>query len=110
MDFLTDIEPITLHTDASDYGVGGYLFQTIDAKEIPVDFVSKSLSVTQLRWNVIQKEAFAIFHCITFLELLLLDREFTIRTDHRNSLFIQTLWLRDGLWPYLNFLSCWFRD
>ena len=22
--------PITLHTDASDYGVGGYLFQTVD--------------------------------------------------------------------------------
>ena len=88
MHFLTDIDPITLHTDASDYGVGGYLFQTIDAKEIPVAFVSKSLSVTQLRWNVIQKEAFAIFHCITFLESLLRDREFTIRTDHRNLLFI----------------------
>ena len=24
------IAPITLHTDASDYGVGGYLFQTVD--------------------------------------------------------------------------------
>ena len=62
MHFLTDIDPITLHTDASNYGVGGYLFQTIDAKKNPVAFVSKSLSVTQLRWNVIQREAFAIFH------------------------------------------------
>ena len=88
MHFLTDIDPITLHTDASDYRVGGYLFQTIDAKEVPVAFVSKSLSVTQLRWTVIQKEAFAIFYCITFLESLLRDREFTIRTDHRNLLFM----------------------
>ena len=87
MHFLTDIDPTTLHTDASDYGVGGYLFQIIDAKEVPVAFVSKSLSVTQLRWTVIQKEAFAIFYCITFLESLLRDREFTIRTDHRNLLF-----------------------
>ena len=26
MHFLVDTAPITLHTDASDYGVGGYLF------------------------------------------------------------------------------------
>ena len=86
--FLSDTDPITLHTDASDYGVGGYLFQTIDNKEVPVAFVSKSLSLTQLRWSVIQKEAYAIFYCCTFLESLLRDRQFTIRTDHRNLLFI----------------------
>ena len=28
MHFMSDTAPITLHTDASDYGVGGYLFQT----------------------------------------------------------------------------------
>ena len=28
--FMSDIAPITLHTDDSDYGVGGYLFQTVD--------------------------------------------------------------------------------
>ena len=26
-DFMSDIAPITFHTDASDYGVGGYSFQ-----------------------------------------------------------------------------------
>ena len=35
--------------------------------DIVTAFVSKSLSVTQLRWTVIQKEAFAIFYCTTFL-------------------------------------------
>ena len=29
MHFMSDIAPITLHTDASDYSVGGYLFQTV---------------------------------------------------------------------------------
>ena len=29
MHFMSDTAPITLHTDASDYGVGGYLFQFI---------------------------------------------------------------------------------
>ena len=43
MHFMSDTAPITLHTDASDYGVGGYLFQTVDGIDQPVAFVSKSL-------------------------------------------------------------------
>ena len=66
--------PITLHTDASDNGVGGYLFQTVDGKDQPVAFVSKSLNKSQLRWSVIQKEAYRnIFSCMYFLESLLRD-------------------------------------
>ena len=42
--FISDTAPITLHTDASDYDIGGYLFQTIDGKDYPVAFVRKSLS------------------------------------------------------------------
>ena len=57
MHFLSDTAPITLHTDASDYGVGGYLFQTVDGKDQPVVSVSKSLNKSQLRWSVIQKES-----------------------------------------------------
>jgi transposase InsO family protein len=86
--FLDDKAPITLHTDASDYGIGGYLFQTIDNIDRPIAFVSKSLSKPQLRWSVIQKEAYAIYHSCISLESLIRDRLFTIRTDHRNLLFI----------------------
>jgi hypothetical protein len=82
--FLNDNDPIFLHTDASDYGIGGYLFQLIDGKEVPIAFVSKSFTLVQLRWAVIQKEAFPINYCC----ILLRDRTFTIRTDHRNLLFI----------------------
>ena len=88
MHFLSDTAPITLHTDASDYGVGGYLFQTVDKIDQPVAFVSKSLNKSQLRWSVIQKEAYGIYYCCIFLQSLLRDRQFTIRTDHRNLLFI----------------------
>ena len=84
MHFLNDHAPISLQTDASDYGVGGYLFQVIDGKEIPIAFISKSLSKTQLRWSVIQKEAYAIYYSCTYLKCLLRDRKFTIFTDHRN--------------------------
>ena len=61
---------------------------TVDGKENPVAFVSKSLSKTKLRWATIQKEAYAIFYTCTFLKSLLRDREFTINTDHNNLLSI----------------------
>ena len=50
---MSDTAPITLHTDASDYGVGGYLFQTVDDVNQPIAFVSKSLTSAQLRWSVL---------------------------------------------------------
>ena len=53
MYFMSDTAPITLHTDASDYGVGEYLFQTVDGVDQPIAFVSKSLTSAQLRWSVI---------------------------------------------------------
>ena len=90
MYFMSDTAPITLHTDASDYGVGGYLFQTVDGVNQPIAFVSKSLTSAQLRWSVIQKEAYGIYYSCMYLESLLRDRPFTIRTDHRNLFIIQS--------------------
>jgi RNase H-like domain found in reverse transcriptase len=66
MHFINDTDPIYLHTDASDFGIGGYQFQLIDGKEVPDAFVSKSLTTVQLKWAVIQKEAYAIYYCCIF--------------------------------------------
>jgi len=52
--------PVFLHTDASDYGIGAYLFQMVDGDERPVALFSKSLVKEQLRWSVPEKECFAI--------------------------------------------------
>jgi hypothetical protein len=43
MYFVDPDLPLYLHTDASDYGIGGYLFQIIDDVERPCAFISKSL-------------------------------------------------------------------
>jgi transposase InsO family protein len=88
MYFLLPEGELYLYTDASDYGIGGYLYQLVDAKERPVAFVSKSLSSTQLRWAIIQKEAYAIFETLKQLDHLLRDRKFRLFTDHKNLLYI----------------------
>ena len=44
-----DVE-VYVHTDASDYGIGGYTFQVFNGVERPCAFVSKSLSAHIRRW------------------------------------------------------------
>ena len=50
---------IKLHTDASKYGVGEYLFQEIqlDGQMVvqPIAFLSRSLRGCQLRWSTAEK-------------------------------------------------------
>ena len=79
---------IILQTDASDYGIGAYLFQIIDGKECPVQFLSKTLAKEQRRWSTPEKEGFAIYYAIMQFKHLLRDCKFTLRTDHRNLIFI----------------------
>ena len=87
--FIHDTAPITLMTDASDYGIGGYLYQLVDEEKQLVALVSKSLTKAQLKWSTIQKEAFALYYCCAYLDALLRDRKFTILTDHKNLTFIE---------------------
>jgi hypothetical protein len=80
---------ICLHTDASDYGWGCYLFQKDrEGKEWPVHFLSQAFNDVQSRWSTAEKECYAIFQSMRKLEHLLQDRKFILRTDHRNLLFL----------------------
>jgi hypothetical protein len=82
--FIDESAPITLMTDASDYGIGAYLYQTIAEQEQPIAFVSKSLQKSQLNWSTVEKECYAIYYACMSLEYLIRDVKFTIKTDHHN--------------------------
>jgi hypothetical protein len=86
--FLDDTSPIYLHTDASDYGIGAYLFQVVDEKDTPIAFMSHSLTDTELGWSTIEKECYAIVYALEKFEYVIRDRTFTIRTDHKNLTYI----------------------
>ena len=88
--FLDEISPIELFTDASDYGIGGVLFQVVNSVKNPISFVCKSLSATQVEWSTIQKEPYAIYYCCKQLDSLQRDRKFMIYTDHKNLIFINS--------------------
>ncbi len=88
--FLKNNAEVFLHTDASDNGIGAYLFQKQGKNTYPVAFVSKSLNPTQLRWSTHEKEGYAIYYTLTKLEYLLQGIHFTMMTDHANLVYINT--------------------
>jgi transposase InsO family protein len=86
--FMDDNAPVYLHTDASDYGIGAYIFQIIDGKELPIAFMSKTLSAEEIKWSTIEKECYAIVFSLRKFEYLLRDKHFTLRTDHANLTYV----------------------
>jgi hypothetical protein len=89
--FYVDLKlPIHVRTDASDYGIGGYIFQIDQQKELPIRFISKALHKAQLNWSTIEKEAYAIFYTVTKFDFLLRDVRFVVETDHKNLTFLKT--------------------
>jgi hypothetical protein len=93
--FVDDHSPIFLKTDASEYGIGAYLYQTVTdehgvEKEHPIGFISKSLVSGHDSWDIPMKEGFAIFYALRKWEYLLRDRQFTVLTDHENLTRLRT--------------------
>ena len=69
--FLEDMATPILQTDASDYGIGGYLFMVTNGKVRVVQFFSKALVGLQLNWSVQEKECYGIFYGVRLIEGLL---------------------------------------
>ncbi len=70
--------PIHVRTDASDYGIGGYIFQVDGAKKLSIRFISIARHKAQLNWPTFEKEAFAIFYTILKFDFLLRDVKFVV--------------------------------
>ena len=90
-----------LSTDASNSGLGACLYQESEGILRPVAYASKSLTDTESRYAIIEKEALAVtWGCERFSQYLL-GRHFEIHTDHRPLLAsLQTKRL-DSLTPRL---------
>lgn len=75
--------PFEVHTDASNYGIGGMLTQTIAGKEHPVAYMSKSLSQSEKNYSITERETLAVLTAIEHWRCYLDNgKAFTVYTDH----------------------------
>ena len=81
--------PLFVDTDACDYGVGSIVYHIGPHGEIqPVGMDSQLLGSVARRWDTKSKEAYAIVRALKTYEHLLRGRKFTLRTDHKNLLWL----------------------
>ena len=59
--FLEDTATPILQTDASDYGIGGYLYMVTNGRVRVIRFFSKALVGPQLNWSTREKECYGIY-------------------------------------------------
>ena len=76
--------PTIIAADASNYGIGAVLLQVQeDGKRRPICYASRSLSETEQRYAVIEKEALAsTWACEKFSDYVM-GLEFILETDHK---------------------------
>lgn len=75
--------PFEVHTDASDYGIGALLTQTIDGIEHPIAYMSKSLSKQERNYSITEREALAVLEALEHWRCYVDDgRKFIVYTDH----------------------------
>ena len=80
-----------LYVDASDIAVGGVLVQkTVEGVQQVVAFVSQKFSKTARAWSTYEKEAYGMCYAVRELRQYLQGKFFTLLTDHRNLVWIET--------------------
>ncbi len=73
---------IFVKTDACEYGIGFYMYQIIDGKEVVVFYGSATLTDSQRLWNICEKECFSIVVAIVKCSPFLQGQKFTVYTDN----------------------------
>ncbi|GKD28386.1 reverse transcriptase [Tanacetum coccineum] len=78
--------PFELHTDASNFAIGGVLMQ--DGH--PIAFESRKLNETERKYTMQEKEMTAVVYCLRIWRHYLLGFRFVIKTDNIATSYFQT--------------------
>ena len=85
LSYYNPLNKIIIHTDASNYGIGGSFGQEDENNVFKIiSYYSKQLSSTERNYTVSDKEFLAIITLIKKFEVYLEGKEFLIKTDHRS--------------------------
>lgn len=87
--------PWIIRSDSSNHAVGAVLFQEYTAPDDsvvhqPISFASHKYSGSAVNWDTYKQEAYALYYAVTQFGYYLRGKEFTVETDHRNLVWIET--------------------
>ena len=74
-----------IHCDASKYSYSGILQQTRPGTEelVPVAYFSGNIDKTQVKWNITEKEAYAIYRSVKKFAFYITGAKTTVFSDHK---------------------------
>jgi len=75
-------QDFVIQTDASDFAVGACLLQIRNGRECPIMFASSKLTLTQARWSIIEREAYAIIFALRKFDAIVFGCKVIVMTDH----------------------------
>lgn len=84
-------ERFKLQTDASGFGIGAVLTQTVDGEEKVVSFASRTLTDAEKGWTVTERECLAVIWAIRKFRCYLEGYSFTVVTDHSSLQWLRNL-------------------
>ena len=73
-----------VHTDASDYQMGGVVSQLHNKIHQPIGYFSKKFNFAQLKYPTIEQELLSICETLTYFRCILLGQKVIVWTDHKN--------------------------
>ena len=80
-------KPFVLTTDASDFAIGAVLSQGEIGKDRPIHFASRTLTRTEEKYSVPEKEMLTIFWALQTFRNYLYGSTFKVLTDHQPLTF-----------------------
>ena len=90
--FIDYDRPLHVAVDASEDGVGGYLYQyDADGQMRIAAYCSRAFTPTERKWSTLEMESYAVLFAVTKFDSWLLGHHFNLHSDHRNVLSLWTL-------------------
>ncbi|GMF48610.1 unnamed protein product [Phytophthora fragariaefolia] len=77
-------KPFGIRMDASNFAIGGVLFQNEGGLEHPIAYTGRKMKPAELNYLVREQELLAIMHALRVWRVYLLDHPFTVETDHKS--------------------------
>lgn len=83
--------PFTIQTDASGFGIGCVLTQTVNGEERVICYISRSLTRAERNFSVTERECLAVLWAVEKLRPYLEGSRFTVITDHHSLVWLNNL-------------------